>query len=95
MSVHRKDNRWVVRWRDGQRQRSRSFLTKREASVFDRETNQGIPGDYDRALAGLDAALAYAQTVRGCAFPVALIERAHKLMQIIQGAEGLADGARS
>jgi hypothetical protein len=37
MSVHRKDNRWVVRWRDGERHRSRSFPTKREAVEFDRD----------------------------------------------------------
>lgn len=36
MSVHRKDKRWVVRWREGDRQRSRSFTTKREAVEFDR-----------------------------------------------------------
>jgi hypothetical protein len=43
--------------------------------------------NYARAIAGLDAALAYAKTVHGCAFPVTLIERAYKLMQIIQRAE--------
>ena len=35
MSVHRKDKRWVVRWREGGHQRSRSFTTKREAAEFD------------------------------------------------------------
>jgi hypothetical protein len=37
VSVHRKDNRWVVRWREGERHRSRSFPTKRQAVEFDRD----------------------------------------------------------
>lgn len=36
MSVHRRDQRWIVRWREGARQRSKSFHTKREAIEFDR-----------------------------------------------------------
>lgn len=36
MSVHRKDARWVVRWRAEARQRSKSFATKREAMEFER-----------------------------------------------------------
>ncbi len=36
MSVHRKDNRWTVRWREDGRQRAKSFPTKRAATEFDR-----------------------------------------------------------
>jgi hypothetical protein len=36
MSIHRKDNRWIVRWRSEGRHRSRSFATKREAIEFER-----------------------------------------------------------
>ena len=43
MSVHRKDNRWVVRWRNGDRQRSRSFSSRRAATAFDRETKRKPP----------------------------------------------------
>lgn len=37
MSVHRKEKRWVVRWREGEHHRSRSFPTKRQAVEFDRD----------------------------------------------------------
>jgi hypothetical protein len=37
VSVHRKGDRWVVRWRAGDRQRSHSFRTKQEAAAFDRQ----------------------------------------------------------
>lgn len=37
MSTHRKDNKWVVRWREDGTNRSLSFDTKREALAFDRE----------------------------------------------------------
>lgn len=36
MSVHAKEGRWVVRWRQEDRQRSRAFPTRREAAEFDR-----------------------------------------------------------
>lgn len=47
MSVHHepKRNRWVVRWRDAGRQRSRSFATEDEAIDFDREMRQSAPPD--------------------------------------------------
>ena len=35
MSVHRKTNRWVVRWREDGRQRSKSFATEEEAKAYD------------------------------------------------------------
>jgi hypothetical protein len=65
-----------------------------DAEIVDAELVDDVdPRDYDRALAGLDAALAYAQAVHGCAFPVALIERAHRLMQIIQRADDGPEGS--
>lgn len=46
MSVHRKDSRWVVRWRDTSgRQRSRSFPTKRQAVEFDRDRQRDARRD--------------------------------------------------
>jgi hypothetical protein len=35
MSTHKKEGRWVVRWREDGRQRSLSFPTEREARAFD------------------------------------------------------------
>ena len=37
MSVHRKGDKWAVRYRDGARNRSRSFDRKRDAEGFDAE----------------------------------------------------------
>ena len=37
MSVHKKDGRWVVRWRSDGRQRSRAFRLRRDAEQFDRD----------------------------------------------------------
>jgi hypothetical protein len=46
VSVHRKKDRWVVRWREEGRQRSRSFRTKHEAVVFDRERQRDERRDF-------------------------------------------------
>lgn len=42
MSVHRDRNRWRVRWREGGRQRSRSFDLKGDALTFDREVRRRL-----------------------------------------------------
>jgi hypothetical protein len=62
LSVHRKEKRWVVRWRDDDRQRSRSFPTKHEATDFDRAMRATEQRDRDRILAAdlLDRATANA-----------------------------------
>lgn len=53
MSVHRKDSRWVVRWREEGSQRSRSFPTKRQAGEFDRAVREADRRDRDSELAEL------------------------------------------
>ena len=40
MSVHRKRSKWVVRYRDGDRNRSRSFDRKADAERFDAEVTR-------------------------------------------------------
>ena len=40
MSVHRKDQGWVTRWREGGRQRSRAFDRKRDAVAWDAEVRR-------------------------------------------------------
>lgn len=52
MSVHRKETRWVVRWRQEDRQRSRSFPTKRDAVDFDRAMRADERRNRDSELAG-------------------------------------------
>jgi integrase len=37
MSVHKRNGRWQVKWREGERQRSRTFDLKGDADMFDRE----------------------------------------------------------
>ena len=37
MSVHKRNGRWHCKWREGERQRSRSFDRKGDADTFDRE----------------------------------------------------------
>lgn len=40
MSIHRKGSKWVVRYRDGERNRSRSFTRKADADRFDAEVTR-------------------------------------------------------
>lgn len=40
MSVHRRGDAWSVRWRDGDRNRQRTFARKRDAQAFDAETRR-------------------------------------------------------
>ncbi|MGI8781830.1 MAG: hypothetical protein ACR2L8_16980 [Solirubrobacteraceae bacterium] len=40
MSIHRKGERWVVRYREGGRNRSRSFDRKADAQRFDAEVTR-------------------------------------------------------
>ena len=37
MSVHKRNGRWQVKWREAERQRSRTFTRKGDADTFDRE----------------------------------------------------------
>ena len=52
MSVHRKADRWVVRWRSEGHQRSRTFRTKRDAVEFDRARQRDTRRDEAAAPAG-------------------------------------------
>lgn len=52
MSVHRKGARWIVRYRDGDRNRSRAFDRKADAMRWDAEVNRRRPLG---VLASLDA----------------------------------------
>lgn len=59
MSVHRKGSKWVVRYRDdAQRNRSRSFDRKADASHFDREASRrrqlGVVASLDAGHETLD-----------------------------------------
>ena len=40
MSVHRRGNKWAVRYRDGAKHRQRTFTRKGDADRFDREQNR-------------------------------------------------------
>ena len=40
MSVHKRGKKWQVKWREGERQRSRTFDRKGDADTFDREVNR-------------------------------------------------------
>jgi len=40
MSVHKRNGRWQVKWREGDRQRSRTFDRKGDADTFDREVSR-------------------------------------------------------
>jgi integrase len=59
MSVHRKGSKWVVRYRDGARQRSRSFDRKADADRFDAEATRrrqlGVVQTLDAGRETLDA----------------------------------------
>jgi hypothetical protein len=37
IAIDRRSGKWVVRWREGNRHRSRSFTLKRDAEIFERE----------------------------------------------------------
>lgn len=45
MSVERRGGGWRVRWREGGRQRSRTFTLKRDAEFFDAETHHRLDPD--------------------------------------------------
>jgi integrase len=40
MSVHKRGKKWQVKWREGERQRSRTFDRKGDADTFDREVSR-------------------------------------------------------
>ena len=67
MSIHRKDSRWVVRWRKDERQRSKSFRTKREAVEFERLRQRDAWRD---SVAMPDGAVSAARAATGPSFAV-------------------------
>lgn len=40
MSVHRRNGKWQVEWREGENQRSRTFTLHGDAKAFDREVGR-------------------------------------------------------
>lgn len=58
MSVQKRGKAWRVRWQDGDRWRSRTFDTKRDASALDGEITRrrrlGSLGDLDAGAQSLD-----------------------------------------
>jgi hypothetical protein len=40
MSVHARNGKWQVKWRQGERQRSRTFPSRRDAQQFDRRLRE-------------------------------------------------------
>jgi hypothetical protein len=67
MSVHRKDRRWVVRWRADGRQKSKSFSTKREAVEFERVCQRDAWRD---SVAMPQGAVSAARADEGASFAV-------------------------
>jgi hypothetical protein len=67
MSVHRKENRWVVRWRAEGRQRSKSFVTKREAVEFERACQRD---DWRDGIASPQGAVSMSSAAEGASFLV-------------------------
>lgn len=86
MSVQKDRRAWRVRWREGQRWRSRTFDRKRDAEVFDRERKRaaqlGTLADLDRGQQTLD------QYVRETWAPTFGVLLAPKTMRLYDGLYG-------